>query len=121
MIGENLDWEREAMEVMSLGFEGTDNRQEFMVIDIIILFCQRKGLRKVGTGVPFAIQVSLEEDAYLDALMAIAKGKERLGICRMGCKRKRCLRWSKACCWEEVQFQGRFFLVRSMRGRVMVE
>ena len=60
-------------------------------------------------------------DAYLDALVAIAKGEERSGICRTGCERKRCLRRLKACCWEGVQFQGRFFLVRSMRGRVMVE
>ena len=58
---------------------------------------------------------------YLDASVAIAKGEERLGICRTGCERKRCLRWSKACCWEGVQVQGRFFLVRSMRGWVMVE
>ena len=63
----------------------------------------------------------MASDAYLDASVAIAKGKERLDICRMGCERKRHLRWSKACCWEGVQFQGRFFLVRSMRGQAMVE
>ena len=60
-------------------------------------------------------------DAYLDALVAIAKKEERLDICRAGCERKRRLRWLKACCWEGVQFQGRFFLVRSMRGQAMVE
>ena len=35
------------MEVMSPGFESMDNCQEFMVVDIIILFCQGKGLGKV--------------------------------------------------------------------------
>ena len=60
-------------------------------------------------------------DVYLDASVAIGKGEERSGMCRTGCERKRCLRRSKACCWKGVQFQGRFFLVRSMRGQVMVE
>ena len=47
MISENLDEERGAMEVMSPGFESTDNRQEFSVVDIVISFCWAKGLRKV--------------------------------------------------------------------------
>ena len=47
MISENLDWERGAMKVMSPGFEGMNNSQEFMIVDIVVLFCQRKGLRKV--------------------------------------------------------------------------
>ena len=55
-------------------------------------------------------------DAYLDASVAIAKGEERSGMHKTGCERKRRLSWSKACCWEGVQFQDRFFLVRSMRG-----
>ena len=55
MISENLDGERGAMEVMSPGFEGMDNCQEFTVIDIIILFCWGKGLEKVGTGMPFTV------------------------------------------------------------------
>ena len=55
MIGKNVDGERETMEVMSLGFEGMDNCQEFTVIDIIVPFCWREGLRKIGTGVSFTI------------------------------------------------------------------
>ena len=31
-------------------------------------------------------------DAYLDASVAIAKGEERLGMCKTGCERKRYLR-----------------------------
>ena len=60
-------------------------------------------------------------DAYLDASVAIVKGEERSGMRKTGCERKRRLSWSKACCWEGVQFQDKFFLVRSMRGRAMVE
>ena len=62
MISENLDGKGGAMEVMSPGFESTDNHQEFSVVDIIILLCWGKGLRNVQTGMPFAIQVGLEED-----------------------------------------------------------
>ena len=47
MISKNLNREREAMEVMSSSFESTDNSQEFMVVDIIVSFHWRKGLRKV--------------------------------------------------------------------------
>ena len=38
MIGEDLDWEREAMKVMSPGFEGVDDGKEFAIIDVIIMF-----------------------------------------------------------------------------------
>ena len=37
-------------------------------------------------------------DAYLDALVAMAKGEERSGMCRTDSERKKHLRWSKACC-----------------------
>ena len=63
MISENLDGKRGTMKVMSPGFEGMDYCQEFAVIDIVVAFRQREGLRKVGTGVPFTIRVSLEEDS----------------------------------------------------------
>ena len=55
MIGEDLDGEGGTMEVMSPGFEGTDDGQEFSVINIIVLFHWEEGLREVGTGMPFAI------------------------------------------------------------------
>ena len=35
------------MEVMSLGLEGADDSKEFAIVDVVISFCQRKGLRKV--------------------------------------------------------------------------
>ena len=55
MIGENLDGEGETVEVVSPGFEGTDDCQEFSIIHIVILFCWGEGLREVRTRVPFAV------------------------------------------------------------------
>ena len=55
MISEDLDEEGGTVEVMSPGFEGTDDSQEFSVINIIVSFCWGEGLREVGTGMPFAI------------------------------------------------------------------
>ena len=57
MISKDLDGEGGTMEVMSPGLEGADDSQEFSVINVIVLFCRGKGLREVGTGVPFAIRV----------------------------------------------------------------
>ena len=62
MIGKDLDGERGTVEVMSPGLEGTDDSQEFSVINVIVLFCWGKGLREVGTGVPFTVRVGLEKD-----------------------------------------------------------
>ena len=55
MISENLDGKGGTMEVMSPGFEGTDDCQEFMVTDIIVPFHLGEGLGEVRTGMPFAI------------------------------------------------------------------
>jgi len=42
MVGEDLNREGGAMEVVSPGFEGADDGKEFSVIDIIVLFCLRE-------------------------------------------------------------------------------
>ena len=55
MISKDLDGEGGTMEVMSPGFEGMDDCQEFSVIDIIVPFHWEEGLREVRTGMPFAI------------------------------------------------------------------
>ena len=62
VIGEDLDGKGGTVEVMSPGFEGMDDGQEFSVVNIIVSFCWGEGLREVGTGMPFAIRVSLEKD-----------------------------------------------------------
>ena len=55
MISKNLDGKGGTMEVVSPGFEGMDDCQEFSIVDIIISFRWGEGLREVGTGVPFTI------------------------------------------------------------------
>ena len=60
-------------------------------------------------------------EAYLEALVAMAKGAARLGRWRMGFDRNRDLRVSKEVWQAGDQFQGKFFLVRLMRGQAMLE
>ena len=35
------------MKVVSPGFEGMDNSKEFVVVNVVVLFCRRKGLGKI--------------------------------------------------------------------------
>jgi len=63
MVGEDLNWERGAMEVVSPGFEGVDDGKEFTIIDIVVSFCLGERLREVGTGVPVSVGVCLEENS----------------------------------------------------------
>ena len=62
VVGEDLHRKGGAMKVVAPRFQGTDNGQEFAVIDVIVSFCGGEGLREVGTGVPIAIGIGLEED-----------------------------------------------------------
>ena len=39
MIGKDLDRKWGSMEVMSPGFQGSDDGKEFSVIDVVVLFC----------------------------------------------------------------------------------
>ena len=78
MIGENLDGEWRTMEVMMPSFEGTNNREEFMIINIIVAFRQRKRLRQIGARVPFSIGICLEENRTRRKLRGICS--ERKGL-----------------------------------------
>jgi len=55
MVGEDLNQERGAVEVVSPGLKGTDDSEEFAIIDVIVLFCLRERLGEVGTGMPVPI------------------------------------------------------------------
>ena len=59
VVSEVLHGEWGSMEVMLPGFQGTDDCEEFSVIDVIVLLSQREQLREIGAGVPFTVQVSL--------------------------------------------------------------
>ena len=60
-------------------------------------------------------------EANLEASVAIAKGAAGSGRCRTGLDRNKDLSVSKEVWQAGDQFQGRFFLVRSMRGRATLE
>ena len=40
VVGEDLDWEGGTMKVVSPRFQGTDDGKEFLVIDVIVSFCE---------------------------------------------------------------------------------
>ena len=62
MVSEDLDGEWGAIEVVSPGLQGTDDCEELLVIDVIVLFSRDEQLGEVGTGMPIAIGICLEED-----------------------------------------------------------
>jgi len=39
MVGEDLDRERGAVQVMSETFESANNSEEFVVVDVVVSFC----------------------------------------------------------------------------------
>ena len=43
------------MEIMPPRLQGTDDSEEFPVIDIVVLFCRDKRLREIGTGMPVTV------------------------------------------------------------------
>ena len=55
VVGKDLDREGRAVEVMSPGFKGADDGEEFAIIDIIVSFCLRERLGEVGAGVPIPV------------------------------------------------------------------
>ena len=73
---------------------------------------------------PITIRVSLEEDRARGVLGGVhcnGKGGGEVWEMKDWFDRKRNLRVSNKAWHAGDQFQGRFFLVRSMRGRAMLE
>ena len=63
VVDEDLNWERRSMEVVPPGFQGLDDHEEFSVIHVIVTLGRDEGLGEIGTGMPVAIQVCLEENS----------------------------------------------------------
>ena len=59
--------------------------------------------------------------ARREVSVMMENGRDTLGIWRMGVEEKMHFSSSNAFCWEEVQFQSSFFLVRRFRGATMLE
>ena len=55
MVSENMDREGGSVEVVLPGFQGVDDSEEFLVIDVIVSFCWRERLGEVRAGMPIAI------------------------------------------------------------------
>jgi len=82
VVGEDLDWEGGAVKVVSKGFESANYGEEFAVIDVVVSFCLRERLGKVGAGVPIAIRVSLEEYSSGRGFRGVGGDGERCGEIR---------------------------------------
>jgi hypothetical protein len=60
MISEYDNRVRVPFKIMPPCFQGTDNGEEFTIIDLVIPFSGVKGLREVSTGVICSVLISLE-------------------------------------------------------------
>ena len=55
VVGEDLDRERGAMEVVVPSFQGVNDSKKLTVVDVVIPFRGGERLRKVGTRMPITI------------------------------------------------------------------
>ena len=62
MVGEDLYRKRGPMEVVSPGLQGANDGEKFAIIDIVVPLGGGERLRQVGTWMPVAVGVGLEED-----------------------------------------------------------
>ena len=82
VICEDLDGEGGPMEIVSSGFQGTDNCKELPVIDVVVPLCRNERLREVGTRMPIAVGVCLEENGARGVLRGIGGNGEGFGEVR---------------------------------------
>ena len=62
VIHEDLDWKGRTIEVVLPRFQGTDDGEEFTVVDVIVSFGRRERLGEIGAWMPIPIGVGLKED-----------------------------------------------------------
>ena len=82
VVSEDLDREWGTVEVMPPGLQGVDDGEELLVIDVVIVFCWDEQLGEVGTGVPIAIGIGLEEDGFQSILGGVSDDSEGFGKVR---------------------------------------
>ena len=63
------------MEVVSPGFQGVNNGEEFPVIDVIVSFFQREQLGEIRAGMPITIGVCLEKDGARGIFGGVGSGE----------------------------------------------
>ena len=79
VVGEDLDWERGSVEVVPPRFQGSDDSEEFSVVNVVVPFSWGERLREVGTWVPFAVGVGLKKDGARSILRGISSNGEGCG------------------------------------------
>ena len=124
MVSEDLYKERGPVKVVSPGLQGMDDGKEFSVIDVIVSFCQGERFGEVGTGVPLAVPVGLQKDGAGSILGGVGGDGEGCGEVQEvkdWFQQEQGFEGVKSSLASGDQFQGKFFLVRSMRGRATFE
>ena len=76
VVSEDLYRKGRAMKIVAPRFQGADNGKEFVVVDVIVSFCGGEGLREVGTRVPIAVGISLEEDGARRVFRGVSGNSE---------------------------------------------
>ena len=62
MISEHRDRMGGALQVLFPFHQGKDDGKKLSIVDIVVPFCSREGLREVGTGVEVTRGIRLHED-----------------------------------------------------------
>ena len=70
------------MEVVAPRFQGANDGEEFMVIDVVVTLGGGEGLQEVGARVPVAVGVGLEEYSTGHIFRCISGNSERGGEIR---------------------------------------
>ena len=63
MICKDLDSSGGTEKVVAPGIEGSHDRKQLSVVDIVVAFSRAERLRQVGTRAPFVIDVLLQENS----------------------------------------------------------
>ena len=71
-----------ALEVMTPVIQGMDDGEQFPIVDIVILFCRGKCLRKVHTGVEVSVVILLHENSPTSKERGVCHDNE--GVAHVG-------------------------------------
>ena len=77
VVGEDLYWERGAMEVVAPGLQGANDCEEFSVVDVVVALGGGEGLGEVRARVPVAVGIGLEENSTRCMFRCVRSNGER--------------------------------------------
>ena len=76
VIREDLHRKGGTMKVMLPQLQGADDREKFVIVDVVVTFCRGERLGEVGVGMPVSIGISLEKDGAGRILQSIHSNSE---------------------------------------------